>query len=128
MIDRNGLITAVYVSDQEKALNYYVNTLGLKQVAKHKNYEPGLSWFEVARKGYEEYALALLKPGQLGEGHSGVAFVADDVQATYETLRKRGVCFEWEPEERDWGTDAQFLDGNNNRFLIVDPLYHKRPH
>jgi lactoylglutathione lyase len=127
VINCAGSITAVYVADQERARRFYVNLLGFTELANHENYEPGHSWIEVARKGHEEVSLALLQPGQLGEGHSGIAFVADDVQSTYEALKELGVRFEWEPRKRGWGTDAQFLDRNDNRFLIVDPQYHKRP-
>jgi catechol 2,3-dioxygenase-like lactoylglutathione lyase family enzyme len=127
MINFAGSITAVYVADQERARRFYVELLGFAELAKDENYEPGLSWIEVAPPGQEAVALALLQPGQLGEGHSGIAFVAHNVQSTYETLTELGVRFEWEPVDRKWGTDAQFLDENNNKFLIVDPLYHKRP-
>ncbi len=130
-----GSIMAVYVRDQERARRFYVETLGFAELANDKNYEDGLSWIEVAPPRPEErheegpppLSLGLLRPGQLGEGHSGIAFVVRNVQSTYETLKDLGVRFEWEPKDRGWGTDAQFLDPNDNKFLIVDPLYHKRP-
>jgi catechol 2,3-dioxygenase-like lactoylglutathione lyase family enzyme len=124
-----GSIMAVYVRDQEMARRFYVESLGFAELANDKDYEPGLWWIEVAPPRHEVVSprLALLQPGQLGEGHSGIAFVVHDVQSTYETLKKLDVEFEWEPEERRWGIDAQFLDPNGNKFLIVDLLYHKRP-
>ncbi len=136
MIDFAGsIMVAVYADDQEKARRFYVETLGFAELANDKDYEPGLSWIEVAPPRSEERheenppppRLGLLRPGQLGEEHSGIAFVVRDVQSTYETLKELGVRFEWEPVDRGWGTDAQFLDPNDNKYLIVDILYHKRP-
>jgi catechol 2,3-dioxygenase-like lactoylglutathione lyase family enzyme len=119
-------IAAVYVSDQDKARDFYVNTLGFEERCNHE-YGQGLRWIEVAPQGTEEIALPLLKPGQLGRGHSGIAFVADDVQATYETLRNQGVRFERGPAKIEWWWEAQFVDPDRNKLLLVDPLYHKRP-
>src|ERR687893_243520 len=105
MINFAGSIMAVYVRDQERARRFYVELLGFAELANDKDYEPGLSWIEVAPPRHEGVALALLQPGQLGEGHSGIAFVVRDVQSTYETLKELGVQFEWEPDDRGWGTD-----------------------
>ncbi len=127
MINFAGSIMAVYVRDQERARRFYVELLGFAELANDKDYEPGLSWIEVAPPRREGVALALLQPGQLGEGHSGIAFVVRDVHLTYEKLKELGVRFEWEPKDKGWGTDAQFLDPNDNKYLIVEPLYHKRP-
>jgi catechol 2,3-dioxygenase-like lactoylglutathione lyase family enzyme len=135
MINQITFTTAVYVRNQDRALDFYKSTLGLEKVADDKDYDkdyaPGLRWIEVARAEHEA-ALALIKPGQLDEGrigaHSGIAFVVDDVREAFETLSDRGVRFEWGPVKRKWGWEAQFVDPDNNKFLIVDPLYHKRPH
>lgn len=127
MINFAGSIMAVYVADQERARRFYVETLGFAELANDIDYEPGLSWIEVAPPRREGVALALLQPGQLGEVHSGIAFVVRDVHLTYEKLKALGVRFEWEPVDKGWGTDAQFLDPNDNKYLIVEPQYHKRP-
>jgi catechol 2,3-dioxygenase-like lactoylglutathione lyase family enzyme len=136
MIDFAGSIMAVYVRDQERARRFYVEKLGFAELANQKYRKDGkdIWWIEVAppmpEKRDEEVpppVLALLQRDQLGKGHSGIAFVVDKVQSTYETLKELGVRFEWKPVERDWGWDAQFFDDDDNKVLIVDPFYHKRP-
>jgi catechol 2,3-dioxygenase-like lactoylglutathione lyase family enzyme len=119
-------IVVVYVSDQDKARDFYVKTLGFEEREDHK-YGQDLRWVEVAPARHAEFALALLKPGQLGQGHSGIAFLAEDTRATYRELKDKGVRFEGEPTKIEAWWETQFVDPDNNKFLIVDPLYHKRP-
>jgi catechol 2,3-dioxygenase-like lactoylglutathione lyase family enzyme len=119
-------IAVVDVSDQDKARDFYVKTLGFEERADHK-YGQDLRWVEVGPAGHQGFALALLKPGQLGQGHSGIAFVAEDTRATYRELKDKGVRFEGEPTKIEAWWETQFVDQDNNKFLIVDPLYHKRP-
>ena len=46
------------------------------------------------------------------------SFACDDVQYSYEQLRKRGVEFEEEPQKQPWGTYAIFKDPDGNRFVL----------
>jgi predicted enzyme related to lactoylglutathione lyase len=50
---------------------------------------------------------------------SGLFFTADDVQATYEELRSRGVEFSQEPTEQPYGVDAGFRDPSGNHMRMV---------
>ena len=42
----------------------------------------------------------------------------DDIQKTYEELKKRGVELEGLPQKQPWGTYAMFKDSEANRFVI----------
>ena len=46
-------------------------------------------------------------------------FAADDVQATYEELRGRGVEFTQEPTQQPYGLDAGFRDPSGNHFRMI---------
>ena len=48
----------------------------------------------------------------------------DDVHASYDELKGRGVEFVEEPEERPYGIDSSFRDpsGNNIRLMEVKEL------
>ncbi len=58
---------------------------------------------------------ALLAKGAAG----GLFFSTDDVQATYEELKSRGVEFLQEPTEQPYGIDAGFRDASGNNFRIA---------
>jgi lactoylglutathione lyase len=48
-----------------------------------------------------------------------VIFQCDDIHATYEELRSRGVEFSQEPTENPWGMWAQFKDQDDNEIGLV---------
>ncbi|MDQ3118875.1 MAG: VOC family protein [Verrucomicrobiota bacterium] len=45
-------------------------------------------------------------------------FACDDIDQTYEELKKRGVEFDGPPEKQPWGTYAMFTDSEGNRFVL----------
>lgn len=47
-----------------------------------------------------------------------VVFVTDDIQTTYANMKSKGVEFEGEPSEMQWGTFATFKDEDGNTFLL----------
>jgi predicted enzyme related to lactoylglutathione lyase len=49
----------------------------------------------------------------------GLFFATDDVQGTYEELRKRGVEFQQEPTEQPYGVDAGFRDPSGNSMRMA---------
>ncbi len=124
MIDRIEL-AVVYVSDQENALDFYLNTLGFEKRLDETD-EDGLRWIEVAPAG-SETTLALVKPqsteqasASIGQ-HTNIVFGTNDIKATYQQLEGQGVQFEWEPVQRSSGAwDCQFVDKDNNKFLLVE--------
>ncbi len=58
---------------------------------------------------------AILAKGASG----GLFFAADDVQASYEELKGRGVEFTQEPTEQPYGVDAGFRDSSGNHFRLA---------
>ncbi len=123
--------SAIYVLDQDEALDFYVGKLGLEV---HTDADLGfMRWLTVNVPGQPDRQILLEKPGppvhdeataaQLRElitkGAMGLSIIltTDDIQATYETLKARGVEFTDEPTKRFYGTDCGFRDpfGNNGR-------------
>jgi predicted enzyme related to lactoylglutathione lyase len=49
----------------------------------------------------------------------GLFFATDDVQATYEELKGRGVEFSQEPTEQPYGVDAGFRDPSGNQMRVA---------
>ena len=78
------------VSDQDKALEFYVGTLGLDKIA-DEPYGDGDRWVEVAPPGART-AIALAAPmgGPIGV-MTGISFRTDDVEALHADFQARGV-------------------------------------
>ena len=56
----------------------------------------------------------------MGKGCAGTLFLTtDDVQASYEELKGRGVEFSEPPEERPYGIDSGFRDPSGNSFRLT---------
>ena len=110
----------VYVSDQDRALGFYVNALGFE---KRRDDPMGseAGWIEVAPAGAETVLVLYTPPGledRIGT-FGGVIFECDDIRSTYEELRDRGVEFTEEPSEQLWGIWAQFKDVDGNEFGLI---------
>lgn len=127
--------TGVWVLDQDAALDFYTEKLGLELREDVTVPEMGnFRWLSVGVPGQEDVAITLLAvPGppvfdeetaaRLRElvakgASSGLFFQADDVRATYEELRDRGVEFTQEPTEQPYGIDAGFRDPSGNQMRV----------
>ena len=122
----NISITSVYVSDQDKAVDFYVNKLGFEKLQDQKfGYETGsdVRWVEVAPPGAET-RIVLVKgfadwsEDKLGK-NTGLAFNTTDTYATCEQLKARGVEFVEEPNSQPWGIQAQIKDQDGNTLVLV---------
>jgi predicted enzyme related to lactoylglutathione lyase len=49
----------------------------------------------------------------------GLFFATDDIRATYEELKSRGVEFQQEPTEQPYGIDAGFRDTSGNQMRVA---------
>ncbi len=111
-------IVSVPVSDQERAKDFYLNTLGfeLRQEAPSGD---EMRWIEVAPEG-STASLTLvtwfesMPPGSL----QGLVVAADDIRATHEELVSRGVPFDFPPTEMPGGTQAVFRDPDGNGLVL----------
>ncbi|MBO0702739.1 MAG: VOC family protein [Candidatus Dormibacteraeota bacterium] len=128
-------VTSLKVLDQDEALDFYVNKLGL-EVA--QDFEQGpVRWLTVRVPGDPSTEIYLEKPEPpaydaatasqvrelIAKGAVGwVALQTDDVRALYETLKSRGVTdFTQEPEDHFYGTDMGVRDPFGNGIRILQP-------
>src|SRR5207247_1401329 len=126
-------VTSVKVLDQDEALDFYVNKLGLE---KGQDVKQGtFRWLTVRVPGDSGTEIFLEEPGpplhdeataaQLRElitkGAMGsLVFYTDDAQGLYETLKARGVNdFTQEPTEHFYGIDMGVRDPFGNAIRIV---------
>ena len=128
-------VTSVMVLDQDEALDFYVNKLGLE---KGKDIKQGpFRWLTVRVPGSPDVEIFLEVPGpplhdeataaQLREliskgAMSSIVFQTDDVRALYETLVERGVTdFTQEPTDNFYGIDMGLRDPFGNAIRILQP-------
>ena len=128
--------TSVWVTDQDEALAFYTEKLGLELREDVTVPEMGnFRWLSVGVPGQEDIGITLMAiPGppvfdeetraQLehivskGAG-GGLFFQTDDIQGTYDKLKGRGVEFTQEPTEQPYGVDAGFRDPAGNHMRVM---------
>ena len=127
----------VWVHDQDEALAFYTEKLGLELREDVTVPEMGnFRWLSVGAPGQPDVAVTLMAvPGPpvfdektreqilelMGKGAaSGLFFSTDDCQATYEELKSRGVEFQQEPTEQPYGIDAGFRDPSGNQMRVAE--------
>ena len=126
----------VWVHDQDEALAFYTEKLGLELREDVTVPELGnFRWLSVGVPGQTDVSITLMAvPGPpvfdedtrqqihalLAKGAAGGLFFAtDDCQASFEELKSRGVEFSQEPSEQPYGIDAGFRDPSGNHFRMM---------
>lgn len=85
------LNVAVPVSDHDRALHFYCDTLGM-ETRRDAIFGPGLRWAEVAPPGAATtVALAPLPDGKSAGVDTGIRLATDDAEATHANLASQGV-------------------------------------
>ncbi len=108
------------VHDLDRALDFYVGTLGFEKRADISN--QGFRWLTVAQPGHG-IEIILLKGVRENAKNTGVAerwiLGTDDCRRDFAALRSRGVKFEEaEPQDGYFGVNATFADPDGNRFML----------
>jgi predicted enzyme related to lactoylglutathione lyase len=134
MITRLSLVT-ILVRDQEEALRWFTETLGLKKL-QDASYGNGARWLVVTPCDQSDFGIVLQRPEpevhgevhggegarmkmeQIGKGTTWV-FRADKLEETYQTLSARGVKFLSPPKALPWGKQAIFEDLYGNRYALM---------
>jgi catechol 2,3-dioxygenase-like lactoylglutathione lyase family enzyme len=118
--------TTIVVSDQDKAIDFFVNVLGWEKTM-DSPMGPHMRWVTVAPKGAAtNISLSLpswytSKPSLEMGINTGIAFIAEDIQSTFKELAKRGVNFKGEPEMMPWGKlGCWFVDPDKNEFFMAE--------
>jgi len=128
MIDKLAVVTLV-VKDQAKALDFYTRVLGMEKRSDFTN-PGGGRWLTVAPKG-QDIEIALAKAGSYPDGKgeqvsiepgSGAqwSLQTSDCKKDFEELKSKGVRFDQsKPAEYPYGIQANFMDPDGNRFVMV---------
>ena len=128
--------TQVWVHDQDEALAFYTEKLGLELREDVTVPELGnFRWLSVGVPGQPDVAITLMAvPGPpvfdedtrkkilelVSKGAAtGLFFTTDDIHGTYEELKSRGVEFQQEPTKQPYGIDAGLRDPSGNSMRVM---------
>jgi predicted enzyme related to lactoylglutathione lyase len=110
------------VEDQDRALEFWTGPMGftLVQDAPYGDER----WLEVRTPDDAVTVVLSLRQGEPPTAPderptSNLFFYCDDLTATYEELRGRGVEFPQPPIEQPFGWWSMFQDSEGNRFALV---------
>jgi catechol 2,3-dioxygenase-like lactoylglutathione lyase family enzyme len=114
----------VTVADTDRALDFYVDTLGFEKVV-DVSMGPGMRWVEVALPGTKTtIALAPPPEGQkAGGGQTGICLDTSDVDADHAALKTAGVDVDDEVTRWDHPVPPMFWlrDPDGNALIVVEP-------
>jgi catechol 2,3-dioxygenase-like lactoylglutathione lyase family enzyme len=128
--------TQLWVHDQDEALAFYTQKLGMEVRSDVTLPELGnFRWLTVGPAGQPDIAIVLMAipgppvmdpdtaeqvKGLVAKGFAGTLFLTtEDVHADYEALKSRGVEFTEQPEERPYGIDSAFRDPSGNSIRLT---------
>jgi catechol 2,3-dioxygenase-like lactoylglutathione lyase family enzyme len=127
-------LTAIVVADYDKAIEFYVETLGFELVEDRDVPEQQKRWVVVAPPGAKESRLLLARAvgdeqsSRVGNQTGGRVFLflyTDDFWRDYEAYRVNGVEFVREPKKEPYGTVAVFADLYGNLWDLIQPNEQK---
>lgn len=125
--------TTIYVLDQNSAYDFYVNKLGFKV---HTDMEmgPGMRWLTICPPEQPDLEIILMPVVEselfskeaaafmrdlIGKGTFGSCiFECDNLLATYEEMKAKGVEFKKPPTREFYGFEALFIDDSGNWFSL----------
>jgi uncharacterized glyoxalase superfamily protein PhnB len=121
----------LFVGDQDEALAFYTDKLGLEKRADVPF--GNMRWLTVGSPLQPDLELVLIDAGVRPDiaddvrdmmargGMNGVILQTTDIRADYERLSAAGVEFTGEPEEQFYGIDVGLRDPFGNSFRLTQP-------
>ncbi len=117
--------TPIPVEDQQRALEFYCDVLGM-EVEMDAPYDDDWRWIFLKIPGAETFLqLARRSELEMSEEVPVLALVCDDTDAEAERLSKAGVKFETRPTDALWAEGARFAlfrDSEGNLILMQSNL------
>ncbi|MFI5161511.1 MAG: VOC family protein [Sphingobacteriales bacterium] len=124
---------SLFVLNQDSAYDFYVNKLGFK-VHTDAPMGPGMRWLTVCPPEQPDLEISLMAIDEgmmfnkeaakamrdlVSKGTFGFGvFECNDLLATYEELKLKGVEFTKEPTQEFYGFEALFKDDSGNWFSL----------
>ena len=124
----------IWVLDQNKAYDVYVNKLGFK-VNTDMKMDNGFRWLTISPPSQPEIEILLTEPNppvfedDLGKhiralleknAMAGGVLEADNCEKTYKEMKDKGIEFLKTPTKEFYGIEALFRDGCGNWFSLTE--------
>jgi catechol 2,3-dioxygenase-like lactoylglutathione lyase family enzyme len=111
-------LLSVPVADQDRAIRFYVDTLGFDLIADNAM-SPAQRWVQVAPKGAATSITLVtwfenMPPGSV----SGLVLETDDLDADVAALGQRGLTFDGDIQAAPWGRYVTFKDPDGNGLVL----------
>jgi catechol 2,3-dioxygenase-like lactoylglutathione lyase family enzyme len=123
-------LTGIFVNDQEAALDFYTNKLGLEMIQDEPYGDSGARWITVSpaemririvlKKAEKDHEKAVVGRS---DGAPILTLGTNDIYAAYERLGERGVRFLGEPYRYPWGIGALLLDQDGSPILLLQERF-----
>ncbi|MHA2502237.1 MAG: VOC family protein [Candidatus Kariarchaeaceae archaeon] len=119
---------ALVVRDYDEAIAFFTETLEFELIEDSYQPEQDKRWVVVRPKGSTGASILLARPsndyqtafiGNQTGGRVSFFLETDDFWRDYENYRSRGVEFEREPKEAEYGTVAVFKDIYGNLWDLI---------
>lgn len=105
----------VFVSDQDRARDFYVDALGLEVKADQTFGEN--RWLEIGAPTGTTLVLHKPFPGMSAGSGQGTLFASSDLDGDVARLQEVGVVVDG-PNEMPWGRQATFSDPDGNGYVL----------
>ena len=110
---------SIPVSDQDRALAFYTAVLGFRLLT-DQPYDDKQRWIELGIPGGDAGVVLFNTDNDAGRigGRQPISFWCDDLTATAQVLKSKGVVFAMEPKTEEWGSVSIFKDQDGNQFVL----------
>src|SRR5437763_8193213 len=116
---------SIPVADQSRALDSYTEKVGFTIIT-DQPFDEKQRWIELRIPKAETRVVLFTSEGdekRIGS-FMNMSYTCDDIDKTYEQLKKRGVEFEGPPQKQPWRTYAMFKDSEGNNFGLSSNREH----
>ena len=119
MADFTLLYANLFVSDFNRAYEFYSKTLGLKTLQKEDTF--GYASFAT---GSATLAIAKVEEDQIDMvgRHSGVGLAVKDIEAAHKEMVGKGVEFTMAPSKQPWGSVLALFKDSEGNILYLDQI------
>jgi catechol 2,3-dioxygenase-like lactoylglutathione lyase family enzyme len=116
------LLHSIPVSDQDRARDFYVDTMGFELLA-DVEMGPGMRWVQVRpRGGTSSLTLVTWFPSMPAGSLKGTVFETTSLEADIANLRDKGVAI-GDIESAPWGRFVTFDDPDGNGIVLQESTY-----
>lgn len=113
----------LYVNDFDKTMNFYSNILGLPikiQQGSYVEFDTGATTLSINTRQDVTAITGLNVSNELSSSQTfEVGFVVEDVTATIEELRNKGVNVIKEPVTKPWGQTVAYIADPDGHFIEI---------